>query len=101
MSTVAEWEAWEAEDWAKTQTWLDRVRVLGYTAWACDQVPKAEAELQKAVAAMERARKRAEKAIAHRDAVLDHAERMAHVATAGDAGWFAEVASCLETLVEK
>ena len=99
MTTVEDWEAWEEGERTKTQRHVDRVRVLGYTHWACGQVAAAQVALTKAVESMERARKRAAKALAYRDMVLAHVEQVAAVATSGDAERFTEVAQCLENLV--
>lgn len=92
----AAFEAWEADEWERQDRFRDRVRVLGYTIVACDDVTKAQAELEKAVTALERAKRRAERALAARDFSLEHAELVARCAQAGDAAWNEEVATCLE-----
>lgn len=89
-------EAWEQTEYQDRDRKRDRARVLGYTLVCCADVTAAQAELEKAVTALERAKHRAERALATRNRVLDHAEAVARCAMAGDTSWSAEVASCLE-----
>lgn len=97
--TDEEWEAWEQAHWYDEQRRVDRVRVLGYAYFVAGEVTKACEALQKAVDSLERAKRKAEKALEYRDMVLSHAEQVAHVATTGDEDRYAEVATCLESLV--
>lgn len=109
--TDEEWDAleqaaWDAGDWAPrvwSSEWearrVNRARVAHYTRAVCNLAIKAEADVQKAVAALERARRRAEKAVEYRNRMLAHAEATARCYSAADPEWDAEVASCLEELI--
>jgi len=66
----------DAELWAEIeQEWIDVVMVMGAAEAACRQMHAAKDELDKALVALERARKRAERA---------HAELTRWVSTAED-----------------
>jgi hypothetical protein len=106
-----EQRAWELGAWAP-RAWrpeltpapsqdarINRVRVKLYTKAACALAIKAQKDLEKAVDALERARKRAEVAARYRDRLLTHAEEMIRCYSAADPEWDEEVAACLEELV--
>jgi hypothetical protein len=78
---------------------IHRIRVRGYALHVMGLVPSAKEELEKAVTNLERARRRAEKALAYRDAVIEHSEDLARCVVADDPDWNEEVASCLEELI--
>lgn len=89
-------EAWEAEASQEPQRRVDRMRVKGYAMATVRLAEMAREELQKALDALERARRRVEKAKTALEWQLEEAEAVARVVVADDAEWNAEVAQCLE-----
>ncbi len=89
-------EAWEFAASLEPQRRVDRMRVKGYALATLRLAEMAAAELEKAVDALERARRKAERAKKAVDAAFEEAELVARVVVANDPEWNAEVAQCLE-----
>jgi hypothetical protein len=89
-------EAWEVEASEAPQRRVDRMRVKGYALATVRLAEMAREEFDKAVDALERARRRVEKAKKALEWQLEEAEAVARVVVADDPEWTAEVAQCLE-----
>lgn len=100
MTTLASFEAAEAEWWKDEQRKLDRVRVRGYTLACIKRVESANVEMQRAISCLQNAQSVADNALKKLRHELEHAEEMGRLVALDDPEVNERLALALEQLAE-